>query len=163
MIKYTDELMKISLNLNSETRTVIIKPSDTLLTVLRDKIGLTGAKAGCENADCGACTVLIDGLPIKSCIKLAVECIGKEITTIEGLKNTKIQEAFIEEGGFQCGFCTSGFLVNAYALLEDDPDADEAKTKEWLQSNICRCTGYEGIKNAVNSAKNKIKESNALR
>lgn len=157
MIAYKD-YTSVILNINGEKRKVVVKPSDTLLRVLREKLGLTGGKPGCENGDCGACTVLLDGKPVKSCMILALEVVGKEITTIEGLVNTEIQQAFHEEGGFQCGYCTSGFIVNAYALLEEKPEADDEEMKEWLQSNLCRCTGYEGIKNAVYTAKEKIKQ-----
>ncbi len=157
MIAYKD-YTSVILNINGEKRKVVVKPSDTLLRVLREKLGLTGGKPGCENGDCGACTVLLDGKPVKSCMILALEVMGKEITTIEGLLDTEIQQAFHEEGGFQCGYCTSGFIVNAYALLEEKPEADDEEMKEWLQSNLCRCTGYEGIKNAVYSAKEKIKQ-----
>ncbi|SDY76826.1 carbon-monoxide dehydrogenase small subunit [Proteiniborus ethanoligenes] len=157
MIAYKD-YTSVILNVNGEKRKAIIKPSDTLLRVLREELGLTGAKPGCENGDCGACTILLDGKPVKSCMMLAVEAIGMEIITIEGLNNTEIQQAFYEEGGFQCGYCTPGFLLNSYALLEEKPDAEDEEIKEWLKSNLCRCTGYEGIKNAVYSAKEKIKE-----
>ncbi|MCC5910176.1 MAG: (2Fe-2S)-binding protein [Clostridiaceae bacterium] len=145
----------INLSINGETRKVIIKHSDTLLRVLREKLGLTGGKPGCENGDCGACTILLDGKPVKSCMMLAIEAIDKNITTIEGLSNTEIQKAFVEYGGFQCGYCTSGFLLNAYALLETHPDADDDTIKEWLQSNLCRCTGYEGISKAIKTAQKK--------
>lgn len=157
MIAYKD-YTAITLNVNGEEKKAIVKPSDTLLRVLREKLGLTGAKPGCENGDCGACTVILEGKPVKSCMILAVEAVGMEIITIEGLDNTEIQQAFYEEGGFQCGYCTPGFLLNSYALLEEKPDADDEEIKEWLKSNLCRCTGYEGIKNAVYSAKEKIKE-----
>ncbi|HHT50938.1 MAG TPA: (2Fe-2S)-binding protein [Eubacteriaceae bacterium] len=156
MIAYKD-YASIELLVNGEKRKVFARPADTLLRVLREKLGLTGAKPGCENGDCGACTVLIDGKPIKSCLTLAVEVGNKEITTIEGLSNTEIQEAFIEEGGFQCGYCTSGFLLNSYALLETHPDADDKTIKEWLESNLCRCTGYEGIEKSIKAAQEKIK------
>lgn len=156
MIKYKDYTSLI-FNINGERRSALVKPSDTLLRVLRENLGYSGGKPGCENGDCGACTILLDGRPVKSCMMLAVEVGDREITTIEGLKNTEIQEAFHEEGGFQCGYCTSGFILNAYALLEEKPEASEEETVEWLQSNICRCTGYEGIKNAIDSAKEKIK------
>lgn len=156
MIEYKD-YVSLMFNINGEQRRAVVRPSDTLLRVLREKFGLTGGKPGCENGDCGACTVLIEGKPMKSCMILAVEVADKEITTIEGLKDTEIQEAFHEEGGFQCGYCTSGFILNSYALLEKHPDADDEKAKEWLQSNLCRCTGYEGIKNSIYSAKEKIK------
>lgn len=142
----------LELSVNGEKRRVALRPADTLLRVLREKIGLTGAKPGCENGDCGACTVLLDGVPVKSCLVLAVEADGKEITTVEGLKNTPIQRAFQEEGGFQCGYCTSGLLVNAYALLEKHPDADPITAREWLESNLCRCTGYEGIRKSIQKA-----------
>lgn len=157
MIEYKD-FASIDLNVNGEKRKLIVRPADTLLRVLREKLGLTGGKPGCENGDCGACTVLIDGKPIKSCLTLAVEVGDKKITTIEGLTNTEIQEAFIEEGGFQCGYCTSGFLLNSYALLETHPDADGETIKEWLESNLCRCTGYEGIEKSVKSAQEKIRK-----
>lgn len=150
-------ISKIKLQVNGESRHVAVRPADTLLRVLRETLGLTGAKPGCENGDCGACTVLLDGKPIKSCLVLAVEAIGKEITTIEGLKDTAIQQAFQSEGGFQCGFCTSGFLMNAYALLQKYPESSDQLTREWLQSNLCRCTGYEGISKAMLKAKQILK------
>jgi len=146
---------KVKLTVNGEDRYTVIKPNETLLYVIREKLGLTGPKVGCENADCGSCTVLIDGKPIKACIYLAIEAIGKEITTVEGLKNTSVQKAFVQEGGFQCGYCTSGFIVNSYALLEKHPDASDETIKDWMQSNLCRCTGYEGIKNAIKTAQAK--------
>jgi aerobic carbon-monoxide dehydrogenase small subunit len=147
------EVTTIALSVNNEKRYTVVCPSDTLLRVLREKLGLTGAKPGCENGDCGACTVLLDGLPVKSCLVLAVEAAGKNITTVEGLKDTAIQQAFLEEGGFQCGYCTSGFLVNAYALLENYPSSDGGADREWLESNLCRCTGYEGISGAIEKAR----------
>ena len=151
--------VSITLHVNGERREVIIRPADTLLRVLREQLGLTGTKIGCENGDCGACTVLINGKPIKSCMVLAVEVTDNEITTIEGLSETAIQEAFLEEGGFQCGFCTSGFLLNAYALLENHPEPDDNEIRLWLEGNLCRCTGYEGIKLAVKTAIKKKKDS----
>ncbi|MGM0446462.1 MAG: (2Fe-2S)-binding protein [Bacillota bacterium] len=141
---------EIKLKVNQETFNLVVKPNETLLDVIREKVELTGPKPGCENGDCGACTVLIDGEPIKSCMTLAVEMQGKEITTIEGLKDTDIQNAFIDKEGYQCGYCTSGFIVNAYALLQEHKKPDDKTVKEWLSSNLCRCTGYEGIERAVN-------------
>ncbi len=152
------DIATITLDINGEERRVVVRPADTLLRVLREKVGLTGAKPGCENGDCGACTVLLDGLPVKSCLKLALEAVGKKIITIEGLKDTAIQKAFMEEGGFQCGYCTSGFLVNAYALLEKHPSSKSGADREWLESNLCRCTGYEGISRAIDKARDIIKE-----
>ena len=140
---------EITLNVNEEVYNVVVTPNETLLNVLRDKLELTGPKPGCENGDCGACTVLIDGKPYKSCMALAVDMEGKKITTVEGLNNTAIQKAFIDKEGYQCGYCTSGFLVNAYALLDRYEKPDDETIKEWLSSNLCRCTGYEGIEKAV--------------
>ncbi len=141
----------IHLNVNGQEVSVMIKPSHTLLYVLREKLSLTGAKSGCNNGDCGACTVLIDDMPVKSCLMLAVEAVGHKITTIEGLENAAIQEAFVRNWGFQCGYCTSGFLMVCHALTKYNPHADDTIIEEWLQSNLCRCTGYEEIENAVKS------------
>ncbi len=141
------------LNVNGEERRAAVRPGDTLLRVLREKLGLTGAKCGCENGDCGACTVLLAGRPVKSCMILAVECDGAAITTIEGLRDHPVQQAFMEENGFQCGFCTPGMLLNAAALVEAHPTPDEAADREWMQSNLCRCTGYEGIRRALARAR----------
>jgi carbon-monoxide dehydrogenase small subunit len=142
----------IELRVNGEIHRAVVRPADTLLRVLREKLGLTGPKPGCENGDCGACTVLVDGKPTKSCLVLAVEVEGSEITTVEGLKDTAIQRAFMEHEGFQCGYCTPGFIVNAYALLKAHPQPTDDQMREWLTANICRCTGYEGIRNAVQAA-----------
>lgn len=139
----------IDINVNKQKYTVYVRPSDTLLYALREQLGLTGAKPGCENGDCGACTVLVDGWPVKSCLMLAVEAIGHEITTIEGLMQAPLQKAFVDKWAFQCGYCTSGFIMNGHALVNLHPDADEYLIEEWLQSNICRCTGYEEIKDAI--------------
>lgn len=139
----------IQLNINGEIKDVVLSPSDILLETLRDQLGLTGAKPGCENGDCGACTVLINGWPTKSCLMLTVEAIGKQITTVEGLKNAPIQRAFIEKFGFQCGYCTSGFLMVCHALATIHPEPPDILIDDWLQSNICRCTSYEEIGNAI--------------
>jgi aerobic-type carbon monoxide dehydrogenase small subunit (CoxS/CutS family) len=148
----------VRLNVNDEVREAVIRPSDILLNTLRDQLGLTGAKPGCENGDCGACTVLIDGWPIKSCLMLTAEAAGKRITTVEGLKNTPIQKAFIEKFAFQCGYCTSGFLMVCHALATIHPAPPDAVIDEWLQSNICRCTSYEEIGNAVRDVLSGTKE-----
>lgn len=139
----------IELDINGEKKDVMVNPSDILLYVLRERLGLTGAKPSCENGDCGACTILVDGWPIKSCLMLAVEAIGHKITTVEGLRNAPIQKAFVENWGFQCGYCTSGFLMVCHSLAMNHPDAEEYVIEEWLQSNICRCTSYEEIRNAI--------------
>jgi carbon-monoxide dehydrogenase small subunit len=143
--------LEITLTVNNEQRPVVVRPADTLLYVLRTKLGLTGAKPGCLNGDCGACTVLINDLPFKSCMMLAVETVGKKVTTIEGLKNAPIQKAFIEHFAFQCGYCTPGFIMNAHALIKKHPDASDEMIQEWLESNICRCTSYKEIEEAVKS------------
>lgn len=139
----------ITLNINGEERRVVAKPSDILLYTLRSELGLTGAKPGCENGDCGACTVLVDDWPIKSCLMLTVEALDKKIVTVEGLKDAPIQKAFVENFGFQCGYCTSGFLMVCHSLSKIYPNASNSIIEEWLQSNICRCTGYEEIEDAV--------------
>jgi carbon-monoxide dehydrogenase small subunit len=143
---------RITLTVNGESRSLVVRAGDTLLHVLRERLGLQGAKRGCENGDCGACTVLLDGLPVKSCLVLAVEAEGRPITTIEGLRDTAIQRAFLEHDGFQCGFCTAGFILNAYALLQLHPHPKKETIRSWLESNLCRCTGYESIERAVLAA-----------
>lgn len=152
MVKISD-YTSLDLNINGVYRKVVAKPSDTLLHSLRS-IGLTGSKPGCENGDCGACTVLVDDWPIKSCLMLTVEAVDKKITTIEGLKNSPIQRAFVENWAFQCGYCTSGFIMVCHALSIHYPKADEKTIEEWLQSNICRCTSYQEIGQAIKSILN---------
>ncbi len=127
-MKRLSGITELNLLVNGERRAVAARPSDTLLRVLREELGLTGAKAGCENGDCGACTVLLDGLPVKSCLLLAVEAEGHRITTAEGLKDTPVQKAFLEFNGFQCGYCTAGFLLNAHSLIAAHPEPDEEPT-----------------------------------
>lgn len=142
---------RLTLTVNGEKRTVYAVPADTLLWTLRRGLGLTGTKMGCENGDCGACTVQVDGVPVKSCYTLTVDVCDREITTIEGLHESAVQEGFRREYGFQCGFCTSGFIMNAEALVREDDvrEPDLERDTDWLQSNICRCTGYEGIRKAI--------------
>ncbi|MCM3764296.1 (2Fe-2S)-binding protein [Neobacillus niacini] len=148
-------LQSLTLHINGEKRVVNVRFADTLLYALRGNLGLTGAKPGCLNGDCGACTVNVDGWPMKSCLMLAVEAVGKEVTTVEGVKGEPIQHAFVENFAFQCGYCTPGFIMNCRSLIQHHPDADDAKVKEWLESNICRCTGYAEIQQAVKSVINK--------
>lgn len=142
-------IVSVVLTVNGEQRAVPIRPAETLLSVLRNKLGLTGAKPGCLNGDCGACTVNVDGWPMKSCLMLGVEAVDKQIITIEGLKDEPIQHAFIENFAFQCGYCTPGFIMNCHALIQQHPNATDEKIREWLESNICRCTGYQEIEKAV--------------
>ena len=146
----------IEITVNGEAHEVTVRPRHMLVEVLREKIGLTGTKDGCEQGVCGACTVLLDGRPVLSCITLAIECDGKEIRTVEGLAKgetlSAIQEAFLDQGAFQCGFCTSGMLMSATALLEKNPKPSLAEIKKALEGNLCRCTGYNAIVDAVRQA-----------
>ncbi|RDU37976.1 (2Fe-2S)-binding protein [Neobacillus piezotolerans] len=149
--------MTVRLSINSAAEIVTVRPADTLLYIIRGRLGLTGSKPGCLNGDCGACTVLVDGIPQKSCLMLAIEGEGKDITTVEGLKDTPIQRAFVENFAFQCGYCTSGFIMNCHALSQKET-ADEKVLEDWLESNICRCTGYKEIREAVLAAMEETKD-----
>jgi carbon-monoxide dehydrogenase small subunit len=146
----------ISLCVNGEWHELAVKPRVTLVEAIRDLVGLTGTKASCESGTCGACTVLLEGRPVLSCITLAVECDGMEVRTVEGLadgeKLSPLQEAFLDHGAVQCGFCTSGMLMSATALLERDPKPDRAAINKALEGNLCRCTGYNGIVDALLAA-----------
>jgi aerobic carbon-monoxide dehydrogenase small subunit len=139
--------------INGEEKEVTFRNAETLLSVLRHKLGLTGAKPGCLNGDCGACTVNIDGQAQKSCLTLAIETVGKDILTVEGL-DSPIQGAFVDHFAFQCGYCTSGFLMNCHALLNEKKNPSNQDITKWLESNICRCTGYKEIEEAVKSVIN---------
>ena len=141
--------MIISIQINNENHEIEVLPSAILLNVLRNKLGLTGAKRGCLNGDCGACTFLYNNRPMKSCLLLVVEAHQAEVITIEGLKDTPIQRAFIDKFAFQCGYCTPGFIMNSHALLLNDHNPDKEKIITWLSSNICRCTGYKEIEEAI--------------
>ena len=139
----------IDLHVNGETQEAVVRSADTLLHTLREQLGLTGAKQSCGDGDCGACTVLINGEPTHSCLSLAIETVDQPITTIEGLTDSPVQKAFVDMWAIQCGFCTPGFILNCHALMTNHPDADDDTIEEWLQSNICRCTGYAEIKDAI--------------
>ncbi|MCC6187558.1 MAG: (2Fe-2S)-binding protein [Anaerolineales bacterium] len=145
--------LMLSLAVNGQVYDVAAFPHRTLLEVLRDDIGLTGTKRGCDDGDCGACTVLLDGLPVTSCLVLAVDAVEKTITTIEGLATAgqlhPMQQAFIEHGALQCGFCTPGLIVTAKQLLEEKPDSSDEEIRAGLAGNLCRCTGYVQILAAV--------------
>ena len=146
----------ISLQVNGERTDVTFEPYKSLLEVLREDLGLTGTKHGCELGECGACAVLKDGRPVLSCLLLAVECDGADIVTVEGLANDArldpLQDAFADCGAAQCGYCTPGFLVTARALLDERPHATRAEIAESLSGNLCRCTGYIQIFEAVERA-----------
>lgn len=143
----------ITLNVNGEFHEVAVKPSHVLVDVIRDQVGLTGTKAGCSSGTCGACTLLVEGQPVLSCITLAVECDGKEVRTVEDLatgeKFSDVQEAFLDQGAIQCGFCTPGMLMSVTALLEANPKPSHYEIKKALEGNLCRCTGYNAVFNAV--------------
>lgn len=147
---------RINLTVNGSTEVIDVPSNMTLLQALREKLALTGTKNGCAAGECGACTVIMNGEPVNSCMVLAVECEGAKITTVEGLaKNGKldpIQEAIIETGGVQCGFCTPGVLISARALLDRNPQPTEAQIRDALVGNLCRCTGYARIVQAVQKA-----------
>jgi aerobic-type carbon monoxide dehydrogenase small subunit (CoxS/CutS family) len=143
----------ITLRVNGDEHEVLISPNQTLLEVLREKLGLMGTKRGCDLGACGACTVLIDGEACLSCIMLAMDATGKEIVTIEGLSDGgelhPLQQSFVETGGLQCGFCTPGMIMTAQAILEEEPKPTEESIKRKMAGNLCRCTGYKKIVEAV--------------
>ncbi|MEH7383700.1 (2Fe-2S)-binding protein [Bacillus sp. JJ1533] len=149
-MKTSEYSQRSTLLINGEESEVSFRMSDILLDVLRNQLGLTGAKPGCLNGDCGACTVIMDGIAQKSCLSLAVESIGKEIITIEGL-DAPIQGAFIDCFAFQCGYCTPGFIMNCHSLLKSRKNPTDKEITKWLESNICRCTSYLEIEKAVKS------------
>ena len=144
---------------------VDVHSGDFLLDVLRERLGLTGSKRSCDTEVCGACTVLRDGAPVSSCTLLAWETRGRRVETIEGVARDgqlhPVQEAFLEESAFQCGFCTPGMIVTVKALLDEQPDASPETVKAWLRGNICRCTGYVSILHAVRSAQRRLRERRA--
>jgi carbon-monoxide dehydrogenase small subunit len=146
---------ELELNINDELWEVNVEPHKTLLEVLREDIGFTGAKEGCGLGACGACTVLVEGAPLLSCLTLVLEVQGKRITTIEGLvedgRPDPVQKSFIEHGAIQCGFCTPGNILSAKALLDRNPRASREEIEEALAGNLCRCTGYQKIVEAVES------------
>ena len=143
----------LQIKVNGDPYELFVKPNWTLLDILRDEIGLKGTKNGCGHGECGACTVLMDGKPVNSCLTLALQAHGREITTIEGISKGGIldplQHAFIQEGAIQCGFCTPGMVMTAYALLERNPHPTEEEIKEAISGNLCRCTGYTNIISAI--------------
>ena len=146
----------IELYVNQHQYRLTVKPSATLLDVLRQDLGLKGTKRGCDQGHCGACTVILNGRAVKACTLLAVQADGKSITTIEGLSSGDqlhpLQEAFVEEGAIQCGFCTPGMILSAKALLDEAPEPSEQEIREALSGNLCRCTGYVKIVKAVQKA-----------
>lgn len=148
--------LALTLNVNGQDYDLLCEPSRTLAQALREDLGLTGTKVGCGVGDCGACTVLVDGQTVNSCLVLATQAAGKAIVTIEGLADGPrlhpIQEAFVEHGAIQCGFCSPGMILSAKALLDANPAPSELDIRQGLSGNLCRCTGYQKIVQAVDSA-----------
>ncbi len=146
----------LRLHVNGETYELEVKPQRTLLEVLRNELELTGTNEGCATGDCGACTVLLDGVPVTSCLVFALDAHERQITTIEGLGTTEalhpLQRAFVERGAIQCGYCTPGLIMSAYALLQQNPQPTEAEVRHFIAGNLCRCTGYTKVVEAVLAA-----------
>lgn len=159
MTPATNEI-KVSARINGEPVEFFCEPRQTLLEVLRDRLGLTGVKEGCGNGNCGACNVIMDGVLVNSCLVLAVEAEGRTITTVEGLAANgglhPLQQSFLEHAALQCGVCTPGFLLAAKALLDHNPHPTEREVRYWLAGNLCRCTGYDKIVRAVLDAAEKM-------
>ncbi len=156
-------MIHVSTTVNGDAHEFLCDPRETLLDALRDRLELTGAKEGCGTGDCGACTVLLDGRPVCSCLVLAAEAKGREVGTVEGIANGEdlhpLQRKFIEHAALQCGICTPGILVAAKALLEQNPDPNETEVRYWLAGNLCRCTGYDKIIRAVLDAASEMREA----
>jgi carbon-monoxide dehydrogenase small subunit len=152
----TPRTQQIEVTVNGEFRRADVEPRMLLVHLLREELGLKGTHIGCDTTSCGACTVLLDGTPVKSCTVLGVQAHGRHVTTVEGLETTEglhpMQQAFHEEHGLQCGFCTPGMMLTAIALLEENPDPSEEDIRWGLSGNVCRCTGYQNIVNAVQRA-----------
>ncbi len=152
--------MEIEITVNGRKRRFDVEPNRLLLNLVRDDLHLTGTKYGCGIGECGACTVHLDGEAVLSCMVLAVDADGRSVDTIEGVADVNeldpVQEAYIEEGAIQCGFCTPGFIMTTKALLAENPDPSEAEIREYLKGNYCRCTGYVNIVRAVQSAARKL-------
>ena len=150
------QMIPVSFTLNGRLQEIDVEPHELLLDVVRDRLGLTGAKRSCDVEVCGACTLLVDGRPVSACTTLAFEVRGRSVMTIEGLADNgklhPLQEAFIEHGGFQCGFCTPGMILAAKALLDENPNPSEDELKHFMHGNICRCTGYKKIIESILAA-----------
>jgi carbon-monoxide dehydrogenase small subunit len=151
----------IKMTVNGKKYEITVQPNQTLVKVLREALGLTGTKVGCEIGDCGTCTVIMDGKAVNACLVLAVQADRREILTIEGLARDEalhpLQESFIMEGAIQCGFCTPGMIMSAQALLKENPDPDEAQIREGISGVLCRCTGYSKIVQAIKSTSQKTR------
>ena len=159
-------MQQITVTVNGTTHTAEVEPRQLLVFFLREQLRLTGVHVGCDTTSCGVCTVLLDGVPIKSCTCLAVQADGREIRTVEGLEQNgtlhPIQAAFMEEHGLQCGFCTPGMMMTSVALLESNPDPSEEEIRWALSGNLCRCTGYMNIVKSVRRASQTMHEASAV-
>jgi carbon-monoxide dehydrogenase small subunit len=157
------KLTAVQARLNGEDVQFLCDPAESLLEVLRYRLNLTGAKEGCNNGNCGACSVILDGEVVDSCLVLGVEVEGHELTTIEGLASSgklhPLQQAFLEEAALQCGICTPGFILASMALLDKEPHPSEQRIRHWLAGNLCRCTGYDKIVRAVQKASEQLAPS----
>jgi carbon-monoxide dehydrogenase small subunit len=156
-----DDFMPVRLTVNGTPHRLFVEPRRTLLDAIREDLGLTGTNVGCEHGSCGACTVLLDGRSVRSCLLLAIQANNHEVTTVEGLARHgemhPLQQAFWEKQGLQCGFCTPGFLMTACELLQENPDPSEDEIRSALSGNTCRCTGYEHIVDAIRLAAEKMR------
>lgn len=163
MLKTMNSKVDVNFKVNGREVRVSVTPETSLLDALRENLNLRGTKAGCRTGECGACTVILDGRPVNACMVFAVQMEGREVETIEALSHGDrlhpIQEAFVEEGAVQCGFCIPGMIMSTKALLDSDPSPDRDKIKESLSGNLCRCTGYQKIFQAVEKAAEKIRAS----
>src|SRR5438874_1709506 len=155
------QTIPVSLTLHGRLQGLEVEPHKLLLDVVRDRLGLTGVKRSCDVQVCGACTLLVDGRPVSACTTLAFEVRGRSVLTIEGLAEDgnlhPLQQAFIEHGGFQCGFCTPGMILAAKALLDENPNPSDAELKHFMHGNICRCTGYKKIIESIMAAAKKMR------
>jgi aerobic-type carbon monoxide dehydrogenase small subunit (CoxS/CutS family) len=159
------QTIPVSFTLNGRVQEIDVEPNELLLDVVRDRLGLTGAKRSCDVQVCGACTLLVDGRPVSACTTLAFEVRGCSVLTIEGLaddgKLHPLQQAFIEHGGFQCGFCTPGMLLASKALLDENPNPTEEELKHFMHGNLCRCTGYKKIIESIMAAAKQMRGNRA--
>jgi carbon-monoxide dehydrogenase small subunit len=157
---FTSTRVQVSALINGERTEFLVEPRQSLLEALRDVLGLTGSKEGCNDGNCGACSVLMNGRLVNSCLVLGVEAQDAEITTVEGLAQGSelhpLQQSFLEQAALQCGICTPGFLISAKALLDQEPNPSEQRIRFWLSGNLCRCTGYDKIVRAVQDAAEKM-------
>ncbi len=154
--------MKVSFELNGKDVTVETRPNQTFVDLLRDELGVTSVKKGCEQGECGACTLMVDGVAVTSCIVLAPQVEGRKVTTLDGLEDDplmeKLRAAYVENGAVQCGFCTPGMLISSYALLKVNPKPTQEEVKIGIEGNICRCTGYTKIIAAIHDAAERMSD-----